>query len=242
MTQENQNFFEFTDRWSDLGELPEESLPPDMITALDDRDKQLEHYLEIRSPGLSGHVAQTVGVAGVWNDNGIDAVARTTGTLALAHGGTDYPTSFYPWVCPHDGVVTDVGWYSGTGSISSRIAMYNADGIGGLPLTLHRDLEHVPTTAITPTTYSYTLPVPMVVVGGRKYWWMKQTTANATVGVLAAGSSPVSVGFLTASTLDDCVLKSVDTLAGGAPLTLGALVNISGTEPNVRFAYKLTPS
>jgi hypothetical protein len=240
VAEPNQNFFEFTDRWSDIGELPEESLPTEMITALDDRDKQLEHYLEIRSPGISGHAPQTVGVSGQWNDNGINASTRTTGTVNLSHAAVNYPTSFYPWVCPSDGTVTAVGWVCGTAGISTRIAMYNADGAGGLPLTLHRDLEYRGTTAAT--TYTYTLPVPMAVEGGKKYWWTFQTTANCSVSTLPADAAPVGTGFLTPATTGDCVLKSTDTVAGGVPHTLSGLVNISGSEVNMRFSYQLSPT
>jgi len=239
MAEPNQNFFEFNNRWSEMSDLPEESLPLEMVTALDDRDKQLEHYLEIRPKGIPGVVPQTVGVEGQWNDNGINASARGTGNVNFTHAAVNYPSSFYPWVAPSDGTITDIGWVCGT-VVTARIAMYNADGLGGLPLTIHRDLAYWSPTSVS--TYTYTLPVPMVIEGGKKYWWMFQTSAICNVGTLAADSAPVGTGFNTPAQTGDCVLKSTDTVGGGAPHTLAGLVNIAGTEVNMRFSYKLSPT
>ena len=247
MAQPDEDFFHYSARWNELRRLatgdPEDDVFTDsLIALLEERDKELEFFLENRVASTdivsaSGGAAdmQPIGVSGRWNDNGTGDATRSTTSFTTLLG----PTYFAPWIAPISMTLTDVAVYLGattTGAL--RLGLYAADGTGRLPGTLLTEFGNNASLSTGEVSFN---SLSQSVTGGSQYWWAYQSTNNRTLGYIL-GTSAISVGTASAVSSSGSVIlpSSTTTHASGFDATATNFAyNVATT---MRFYYKATPA
>jgi hypothetical protein len=247
MAQPDEDFFQFSARWPELrrlatGDPDDEMFTDKLIALLEERDKELEYFLENRvtstdlaTGGISIAPPQVVGFTNQWNNNSINQSTMSTGSINSILG----PTFFYPWVAPADMTLTDVSINlvsTTTGSI--RLGLYNADGTGNLPSTLVSEFGNDSSLSAGAITFS---SLSVAVTGGAMYWWCYQTTsATRTLGIIEPDSAPNAAGSNSATGTSPSQVVSTRTHASGLESTIATGPTIVTTVPTIKFAYKAT--
>lgn len=245
MATPNEDLFQYSARWNSLRDLaagdPENSIFTDeLIALLEERDKEIEFFLENRVTsgdlgGVGVMTPQVVAFPGQWNDIGTTGATRSASPLSVVSA----QTFFFPWTAPANMIITDVATnVTSTTTGEMRYGLYNADGVGGLPSTLLTDFGLISTVVIGDNTIS---GLSTTVTAGTKYWWVHTTTNTRTLRTITVGSAPTAIGFTSPGATSASQLKSTRTHAAGLETTISpSNLGVLTTFPTVKYSYKAT--
>jgi hypothetical protein len=242
MAQPDEDFFQYSARWHELrrlatGDPNNEMFTNELIAILEERDKELEYFLENRVTtadvvsGTTGGRLTYLYVAGRWYEPSLNANAN--GTSAIAANEVHYiPVSW-----PHAVTITDVAVdITATTGGNIRLGIYNnvTSGIW-LPGTLHTEFG---TKAVSSTGGNEINSLSVALSANTQYWLAYQSDTARTVAVMGTDTSP-SGGFASSGTNTPTrAITTPDTYASGFPDPAGTPVSeaVDGTI-SIRFKF-----
>lgn len=235
----NEDFFQYSARWHELRNLatadPDDEVFTDRLVALlEERDKELEHFLQNRVTtvdlGGGGYAwsAPAFHVAGRWYR------AVPTGDPDLTTSITQNRVYYCPWVMPYDCTLTDIAVDLISSGGNLRMGIYANDATGiWKPGALIANFGVVSPPAGGGAEIN---SLTQAISAGVVYWLAYQSDTARSMAGLGSASTPSS-GLLNSGTNTPTrAAYTSDTYASGFPSTAGTLVaDTTATTPSFRF-------
>ncbi len=194
----NEDIFQYSARWNELRRLatadPDDEMFTDkLIALLEERDKELEYFLENRvttndlGGDSTGGRMPFAYVANRWYDGSLNADPNATSAIAADQ------INFVPISFPFDITITDVAVdVAATTGGNIRLGLYNTTSGIWLPGTLHTTFG---TISVSGTGGNEINSLSVALSANTQYWLAYQSDTARTIAVMGPEGGP-NGGFL----------------------------------------------